>query len=295
MEEHVGFIGLGSMGSAMAVNLLKASYRLRVYNRTPEKAAPLVALGAVRVSQPADVVEPGGILITSLADDRAVEETIGNNEALLKRLGPGGVHLSTSTISPATSRRLAEGHQRFGVAYVAGPVLGRPDAAAARKLWFFVSGPSQAKQRVQPLVDILGQGKFDFGEEPGSANVVKLACNFLIVSIIEAFAEAFTLAQKNGIQRSQVADVIGQTLFASPAARNYAKQIAEEHYEPALFKLALGFKDVNLVLQTAVDSKTPMPLASLLHTRLLSALAKGRGNLDWTGSALGVSEDAGLR
>jgi len=295
MEQTIGFIGLGSMGAAMAANLLKHGYRLRVHNRTPDKAAPLVAQGAVQAMQPADAVEPGGILISMLADDRAIEETIGNNEALLKRLGSGGVHVSMSTISPATSRKLAQGHQRYGVVYLAAPVLGRPDAAAAGKLWIFLSGSSQAKERVQPVLHILGQGVFDLGEEPGSANVVKLACNFLIASMIEAFAEALTLVQKNGIERTLVADILGQTLFASAAMRNYAKQIAEERYEPALFKLALGFKDLNLTLQTAVESKTPMPLADLVHTRLLAGVAKGRGNLDWTGMAQGVSEDAGLR
>jgi len=294
MKETIGFIGLGNMGAAMAANLLKAGYRLRVYNRTAEKAAPLVAHGAVQASDPADAVEPDGILISSLANDQAVEEALGRDESLLKRLR-GGIHISTSTISPATARKLAEVHRRYGVAYLAAPVLGRPDAAAAAKLAILLSGPSQAKQRVGPILQVLGQGVFDFGEDPGAANVAKLALNFLIASMIEALAEAFTLAQKNGIERALMGNLVAHTILGSPAAQNYAKQIAEERYEPALFRLALGFKDIHLAVETAVDSKTPMPLASLLHDRLLSALAKGRGDLDWTGMALGVSEDAGLR
>ncbi|HLN32835.1 MAG TPA: NAD(P)-dependent oxidoreductase [Gemmataceae bacterium] len=294
MKPHVGFIGLGSMGEAMAANLLKAGYPLRVFNRTPEKAVQLVAAGAFQATQPADVAEPGGILISSLANDQAVEEAIGNDTKLLERLGKGGIHVSTSTIAPATARELAEGHGRHGVAYLACPVLGRPDAAAAAKLWLFLSGPPEAKERVQPLLQTLGQGVFDFGTDPESANVVKLACNFLIASLIEALGEAFALAEKNGIERTKVADVLGQTILASPAARNYSKQIAEKRYTPAMFKLPLGLKDIDLVLQTATASHVPMPLASLLHNRLLAELAKGHQDLDWTGLARGASEDAGL-
>jgi 3-hydroxyisobutyrate dehydrogenase-like beta-hydroxyacid dehydrogenase len=174
-------------------------------------------------------------------------------------------------------------------------VLGRPDAAAAAKLWVFLSGPADAKQRAQPVLRALGQGVFDLGEDPGAANVVKLACNFLLASAIEAMAEAFTLAEKNGVERRRLADLLARTVFDCPAYRNYGRQIAEQHYRPALFKLSLGLKDVNLVLQTASSGGVPMPLASLLHDHLLAAVAKGRGDLDWTGLAGEVSEAAGLR
>jgi 3-hydroxyisobutyrate dehydrogenase-like beta-hydroxyacid dehydrogenase len=290
----IGFIGLGSMGLPMAANLLKAGYAVRAWNRTAARGEPLARQGATLVSRPEDVAEPGGLVLSSLADDAALEEVIGNNDELLRRLGPGGIHLSLSTVAPATSRRLAEQHARHGVTYLAAPVLGRPDAAAAGKLWVLVSGPAAARERVRPVLRVLGQGHFDLGEDPGAANVAKLACNFLIASAMEALAEAFTMAAKNGLARATMAEVVVGTIFDCPAYRNYGKLIAEEHYRPALFKLSLGLKDIRLVLQTADSSQTPMPLAGLVHDHFLAALAKGRGDWDWTALAAEVSEDAGL-
>jgi 3-hydroxyisobutyrate dehydrogenase-like beta-hydroxyacid dehydrogenase len=294
MRPVIGFIGLGNMGQPMAANLLKAGYPVRVWNRSPDRVAPLAAQGAVRVSRPEDVAEPGGLLVSSLSDDQVLEEVVGANQELLRRLGPGGIHVSTSTVAPATSQRLAEGHQQYGVAYLAAPVLGRPDAAAAARLWIFLSGRREAKERALAVLRVLGQGVFDLGEDAGAANVVKLACNFLLASAMEAMAEAFTLAEKNGVGRGLVADLLVQTLFDCPVYRNYGKQIAEQRYEPALFKLSLGLKDLSLVLQTAASSQVPMPLASLLHDHFLAAAAKGRGDVDWTGLAGEVSEAAGL-
>jgi 3-hydroxyisobutyrate dehydrogenase-like beta-hydroxyacid dehydrogenase len=293
MNESVGFVGLGNMGEPMASNLLKAGYALRLYNRTPARAASLMAQGATLVSRLSEVADPGGTVVTMLSDDRALEDVVGGS-GVLDRLGPGGIHLSMSTVSPATARTLAEDHQRYGVVYLAAPVFGRPEAAAARKLWICLSGPRAAKDRVQPMLSALGQAVFDFGEDPGAANVVKLSGNFLIASAIEAMAEAMTLAEKNGIDRARLIDMLAQTMFACPVYQTYGKVIAQEHYEPARFRLSLGLKDIDLVLQTAAASKTPMPLASLLHDRFISAMAKGREELDWAAFALGASEDAGL-
>jgi 3-hydroxyisobutyrate dehydrogenase-like beta-hydroxyacid dehydrogenase len=295
MRTVIGFVGIGNMGRPMAANLLKAGYPVRVWDRTSARAAALAAQGATSVSRPEEVAEAGGLVISSLANDRVLEEVVGANPELLRRLGPGGIHVSTSTVAPETSRRLTEGHKRYGVAYLAAPVLGRPDAAAAAKLWIFLSGPAEAKQRAQPVLRALGQGVFDLGEDPGAANVVKLACNCLLAAAIEAMAEAFTLAEKNGIERPRLAELLAQTVFDCPVYRNYGRQIAEQRYQPALFKLSLGLKDISLVLQTAASSLVPMPLAGLLHDHLLAAEAKGRGDLDWTGLAGEVSEAAGLR
>jgi 3-hydroxyisobutyrate dehydrogenase-like beta-hydroxyacid dehydrogenase len=294
MSERIGFIGLGNMGQPMARNLLKAGFELRVYNRNAAKAKPLVELGAQQVFRPSEVVEPGGIVITMVANDSALESVVLGNEGFLERLGPNGIHLSMSTVSPATAHKLADFHAKHGSIYLAAPVFGRPEAAAARKLWICLSGPQAGKERVQPVLNALGQGIFDFGEDPGAANVVKLAGNFLIAAAMEGMAEALTLAEKNGIDRSKVIDMLGQTIFACPIYQNYGKTIAEKRYTPPGFYLSLGLKDVGLVLQTADSAKVPMPFASLLHDRFLASVAKGRGDMDWSALALDVSEDAGL-
>jgi 3-hydroxyisobutyrate dehydrogenase-like beta-hydroxyacid dehydrogenase len=292
MSESLGFIGLGNMGAPIALNLLRAGYGLRVYNRTASKAAALVAQGAMQVSSAAEVSQPGGIVLTMLADDRALEEVCLPERSFVERLGTGGLHISLSTIAPATARRLAEHHAKYGVAYVASPVFGRPEAAAAARLWVCCSGEATAKKRARPIQSAIGQEIFDFGEDVGGANVVKLCGNFVVASAIEALAEAITLAEKNGVNKNDFVGMIGKM---SPMYHGYAKQIAENRFEPAGFRLVLGLKDINLILQAAAESATPMPLGSLLHDRWLSAIAKGRKDLDWSAAAIGAAEDAGLR
>lgn len=295
MGETLGFIGLGKMGEPIAANLLKAGYALKVYNRTASKAAPLAAQGATVAHSPQDVAQPGGIVVTMLADDRAVEEVSLGRDSYVERLGKGGVHVSLSTISAGASRRLAEHHAKFSVAYVAAPVFGRPPAAAAKLLWICTSGDSEARRRVHPVLAAIGQGQFDFGEDPGAANVVKLCGNFLIASAIESMSEAFTLARKNDIDPSRVADMLGKTIFACPLYQNYGKALAKLDVETSGFDLALGLKDVSLVLQTGAESTTPMPIASLMRDRFITSIAKGRSRMDWTAVALDVAEDAGLK
>jgi 3-hydroxyisobutyrate dehydrogenase-like beta-hydroxyacid dehydrogenase len=295
MTETLGFIGLGNMGEPIAANLLQAGYGVCVFNRTASKAAPLVARGANAVKTPAEVASPGGIVLTMVANDRALEEVCLSAGSFVEKLGAGGIHISLSTISPATARRLAEHHAKHKVEYVAAPVFGRPDAAAAKRLWVCTSGPAAARKRVQPVLEAIGQGIFDFGDDAGSASVVKLCGNFLIASAIEAIAESLTLAEKNGVNKSAFAEMIGKTLFSCPIYQGYGKHIAEERFdEPAGFRLVLGLKDISLALDTAEASAMPLPLASLLRDRWLTAVAKNRGDMDWTAIAIGVAEDAGL-
>ncbi len=294
MGETIGFVGLGNMGRPMAANLLAAGFGLRVFSRTAEKAAALAGKGALQVARPEEAALPGGIVVTMLSDDRALQEVALDGDRLARALGPGGVHISMSTVSPAASRRAAEHHKPFGVAYVAAPVFGRPDAAAARKLWICVSGARAARERVAPVLNALGQGVFDFGEDAGGANVVKLAGNFMLASAVEAMAEAMTLASKNGVEPARLLSMMGQTLFACPVYQNYGKALIGRNYEPPGFRLALGLKDIDLVLKTASEAKVPMPFASLLHDRILAGVAKGRGDLDWAILGQEVAEQAGL-
>jgi 3-hydroxyisobutyrate dehydrogenase-like beta-hydroxyacid dehydrogenase len=294
MEKEIGFIGLGNMGNPMVKNLLKAGFKVKVYNRTPEKARDAVAAGAKQVNRPADAVSLGGIVITMVSNDKALEDLVFGSSGIGEKLGSGGIHLSMSTVSPETSRKLAAYHEQQGGFYVASPVFGRPEAAAAQKLFVMSSGQRDAKERVKPLQEAMGQRIFDIGEEPGKANVIKIGGNFMIMAAMEAMAESFTLAEKNGIDRELAAEVYASTLFNCTVYNGYGQAIAKQEYEPAGFRLALGYKDCNLVLEQANSTKTPMPLASLLHDRLLSSMAKGRENHDWSALARITSEEAGL-
>jgi 3-hydroxyisobutyrate dehydrogenase-like beta-hydroxyacid dehydrogenase len=295
VAETIGLIGLGAMGTAIAGRLLEADYRLRVWNRTRERAEPLIRAGAVWAASPAEACVRGGLVITMLADDAALEAVTFGEAGLLADLGEGGLHVSMSTIAPATARRLAEVHTERGIAYLAAPVFGRPDVAAAGRLWVLASGPGAARERARPLLEAMGQKVFEFGEDPGAANVVKLAGNFLLIAAIEAMAEAFTFGEKNGIARAALADLFGSTLFACGVYQNYGRAVAAQKPTPGGFRLALALKDVNLALGAAGESAVPMPLASLLRDRLLSSRANGGGDLDVSRLALEVSESAGLK
>jgi 3-hydroxyisobutyrate dehydrogenase-like beta-hydroxyacid dehydrogenase len=294
MPEMIAVVGLGGMGAGAARRLLDRGHRLTVWNRTAEKSAPLVERGAEGAPSPGEAAAGAGIAITFLADDNALEEVVLGPDGIAARLGPGGIHLSMSTISPETARRLAAAHRDQEAAYVAAPVFGRPDAAAAGQLWIVTSGAAEAKVKARPVLEALGQGVRDFGEDPVAAHVVKLAGNFLIAAATEAMAEAYTLGEKCGLDRVQLAEFFGASLFPSRIYQHYGRLVAEHRYEPAGFKLKLGLKDMRLVLGTADAHAMPMPLASLLHNRLIGLAAQGHGEIDWTGIGLAVAQEAGI-
>ncbi len=288
----VGFIGLGKMGSGMAANLLRAHHEVTVYNRTPGKARELVDRGAHEARQVADACG-GDAVITMLSNDDAVESVTFGKDGILQYLGRGRTHVSMSTISVAFSERLTAAHEGTDQNFVAAPVFGRPEAAAAGKLFILAAGAPDVLNTCQPLFDAMGQKTLHVGDEPKVANLVKLSGNFLIASIIEALGEAIALTSKAGMDRRRYVEVLTSTLFSGPVFTTYAPAIAEQKFEPAGFAAALGEKDIRLALAAAETLRVPMPLASLVHDRFLSLLARGGERLDW--SALGrlVAEDAG--
>ncbi|MBL8472758.1 MAG: NAD(P)-dependent oxidoreductase [Rhodocyclaceae bacterium] len=293
-DTSVAFIGLGRMGAHMARHLLVAGFDLSVHNRSRGPAARLGEAGARVAQSPADAVAPGGIVVTVLANDAALEAVTLGEAGFAPALGAGGLHISMSTVAPETSRRLAREHERHGSSFVAAPVFGRPDAAAARKLWICQSGDEAAKQRARPVFEALGQGIFDFGTDPGAANVLKLCGNFLIFAAVEALAEAFALAEKAGLDRRALASFFGQTMFACPAYQNYGRIIAERTFDPPGFTMELGLKDMRLLRDSAEAAGVPMPIGDLLRARLLSGMAQGRGGLDFTAMEMSSSADAGM-
>jgi 3-hydroxyisobutyrate dehydrogenase-like beta-hydroxyacid dehydrogenase len=220
---------------------------------------------------------------------------VSGKNGILEKLPKNSLHISMSTVSPETSRLLAKQHKDAGCQFLAAPVFGRPEAAAAKKLWICTSGDQKSKEIAKPILDCLGQGTFDFGEDVGGANVVKIAGNFMIMASLEIMAEAYTLAEKNGLDRLKVAEFFGSTMFNAPLFQNYGKVIAKKQYEPVGFKSKLGYKDARLAFKLSQSSETPMPVGTAVHNRLLAAVAKGWGETDWAeGVGRGVSEDAGL-
>jgi len=288
----VGFIGLGHMGAGMAANLLRAGHRVTVYNRTPSRARPLVEQGARAATRVRDACG-GDAVITMLADDASVEAVVFGND-MIRALREGAIHISMSTISVALSERLATAHANARQRFVAAPVFGRPEAAAAAKLFIVAGGAPDVVEACRPLFEAMGQKTFHLGDEPKAANLVKLSGNFLIASVIETLGEALALVRKAGIDPRQYLDFLTSTLFTAPVYRTYGGQIVEEKFEPAGFAAPLGAKDIRLGLAAADGLRVPMPLASLLHDRLLTLLARGGEALDWSAIGQLAARDAGL-
>jgi 3-hydroxyisobutyrate dehydrogenase-like beta-hydroxyacid dehydrogenase len=289
----VGFIGLGKLGSAMAHCLIKAGHRLTVYNRTRARADHLAADGALVIDRPADACH-GDAIITMLADDHAVERVTLGEDGILAALGENAVDISMSTISVALSERLALEHARAHRDYVAAPVFGRPDAAAAGKLFIIAAGGEKVVGRCQALFGAMGQKTFAVDEEPPKANLIKLSGNFLITSIIDSLGETFALTRKSGIDPHRFLEILTGTLFSAPIFKTYGGLIADEHYEPAGFKMNLGLKDIRLALAAADSLLVPMPLASQIHDRMLTMVARGEVDTDWSALAKLSASNAGL-
>ncbi len=289
----VGFIGLGQMGSAMAANLIKAGHEVTVYNRSRDKAEALAGEGAKVAATVADACG-GEAVFTMLAHDDALSAVVHGDGGVLASLGKGAVHISASTISVAMSERLTKEHTAAGQRFVAAPVFGRPEAAAAAKLFVAAAGAPDAIQSVTPLFDAIGQRTFVLGEEPKSANLVKLSGNFLIASVIESLGEAMALVEKGGVDRHAYLDLLTSTLFNAPVYKTYGGLIADRKFQPAGFTAPLGQKDIRLALAAGEALNVPLPLASLLRDRFLNLLAHGGEELDWSAIGALAAKDAGL-
>ncbi|MGH9502312.1 MAG: NAD(P)-dependent oxidoreductase [Terriglobales bacterium] len=290
----VGLIGLGNMGSGMAASLLKGGHEVTVYNRTASKAQALVKQGAHHAAQVEDACR-GDAVITMLADDGAVEGVVFGDPGVIASLRQGAIHISSSTISVALSERMAAAHAAKGQRFVSAPVFGRPEAAAAAKLFVAVAGAADAVDACMPVFEAIGQKTFRFGAKAPDANLVKLSGNFLISSVIEALGEAMALVGKAGLDQHQYVDFLTSTLFNAPVYKTYGGIIADRKFEPAGFAAPLGFKDNRLVLAAAQTLRVPLPLASLIYNRFLTLLARGGESLDWSAFSQLAAEDAGVK
>jgi 3-hydroxyisobutyrate dehydrogenase-like beta-hydroxyacid dehydrogenase len=293
MSTTVGFIGLGAMGLPMARNLLNAGHAVQIYNRTKEKAEGLLQQGATWRPSPRAVAEHSPIVISILADDAALLDVALGEHGVLSGLRKDGVHVDMSTVSPDTVKEITRRYQEQGAHYIAAPVFGRPDAAAAAKLWICPAGSSEIIERCRPLFNALGQGVIVVGAEPYLANVLKLVGNFFVISAIETLSEAFTLAEKAGVEVDRVLDVV-KALLPVPLFQGYGTRMAHSEFTPPGFSLRLGLKDVGLMRKLADQVSAPLPLADIAHGHLRAAFAQGHGELDWGSLITVVRSLAGL-
>lgn len=291
----IAFIGLGAMGGPIAANLLAGGHSLHVYNRHPAKAEAVKAAGAVVCATPAEAARAGEVVFTMVADDAALQAVTFGEHGIAAGLRPGAVHVGMSTVGVATARGISAAHAGSGQAYVSAPVFGRPDAAAARKLHIMAAGADEAVAKVLPLLREIGQTANVVGPQPWQANLVKLAGNMMLVSLVETLGEACAVAEKSGLPPQRLVELLTGTIFNAGPYMTYGPAIAAKKFEPAGFALPLAQKDIRLMLAAGDEAGVPLPIASLARDRCLAARSLGAGTgHDLAALALVALAEAGL-
>jgi 3-hydroxyisobutyrate dehydrogenase-like beta-hydroxyacid dehydrogenase len=291
---RIGFIGLGNMGAAIAANLLRARYEVAVWNRSADKARSLVEAGAVLMASPRAAAADRDVVFTMLSDDAALAAVLGGENGLNAGLRPGALHVSMSTISVAGADHAAAGHRALGQHFLCAPVFGRPEAAAAAKLFIVAAGDAADLKAAEPLFGAISQRVFYIGETPSAANLVKLCGNFMLMSAVEALGEAMALAEKGGVAGRQLVEILTGTMFDSPAYRTYGALLVGGKFRPAGFAAPLALKDMRLAAQSAEALRVPMPLLSLVRDHLLQTIAQEGEDIDCAAIGRILAKNAGL-
>jgi 3-hydroxyisobutyrate dehydrogenase-like beta-hydroxyacid dehydrogenase len=291
---EIGFIGLGRMGTAMAANLAAAGRPVIAYVRRANQVDRLAAIGIRATTDIGDLLDCE-VVISMLPDDDAVREIVlgHGNDGLAAGLMPGAIHLSMSTIGTAAASLMAGEHARLGQGYVAAPVFGNPDAAKARQLFIIAAGAPADVARCQPIFDSLGQRTFVVGADPKDANLIKLLGNMMSATALQMLGEAVAVLRKHSLDPQSFVDIMTSTMFGGRAHKIYGDKIARQIYAPG-FLLPLVLKDVRLALAEAEKAGAPMPSVSVVRDRLITGIARGYGELDWTALGLIAAEEAGL-
>lgn len=284
MTTDLGFLGLGTMGAPMAARLVAAGHRVTVWNRSPERARPLVEAGAILAPTPGDVIAASTVVHSMLADDAAAEHVFSTEALAAARAG--SLHVNHATISVAAADRLEARHRGADVGYVAAPVIGRPEVAEVGELMIVAAGASEHLARARPHFDVLARRVVVAGERPSTANVVKIGVNYDIVQALQAMSESIALVERYGIDPAVFVDVLTGSLFQGPVYEEYGDMIARRDYLPPAFNIALGRKDLRLAQEAAAARGVVLPTAEALAGVVDEALADERlAPLDWAAIA----------
>lgn len=285
----IAFLGLGHMGQPMARNLAVAGFDVRTWNRSGGSVEGATACRSIE-----EAVRPASVAITMLAEDAALRGVTLGEGKLAASLMTGGVHIGMSTISVDLAGELAAVHAEGGQRFVNAPVFGRPEMAAAAKLFIVPGGDAADIAELGPIFAAMGQGTFPMPGARESA-LAKLCGNFMLAALIESLGEALALGEKGGVAPERLLGMLTGTLFGIPVVHGYGGAIVRQQFTPPGFALPLGLKDMKLVLQAGDGLQVPLPLADLLRTRFLQAMAQGKGHLDWSGISTVIRESAGLK
>lgn len=291
---NVGLIGLGHMGFEMAQNLQKKGFSLKIYNRTKEKADPLLKRGCGWADSPMKLAEESDIIVSMVANDGALKEIVEGPAGILQSSRKPSIHISMSTVSPQLISELAKKHQEQGMSLLAAPVSGRPERAREGTLWVFLAGESHAKMKAAPVLQAMSTKIFDLGENPHQAALFKLCSNFMILSLIESFSEATAVLEKGGVSMDKAAEIWGSSFFDAPIFHSYVPLVTKRRFAEGGFALSLGLKDMRLLQDAADQAQVPMPFLADLHEKLVASMNLGREKMDWSAIALLTHELSGL-
>lgn len=291
---NIAFLGLGNMGSGIAQNLLKAGHALRVWNRSPEKLASLISAGATACASPAAAVENVPLVISSLMDDASIRAVADGPDGIIARMAPNSIHLCAMTISPTCADWLSEQHHAHGSRYISGPVVGRPDAAAAGTLVQFLSGDASAIEEVEPICKAFASSLMPIPGAASVANKQKLCVNFFIISQIEAMAECLTFAEKTGAS-PEIMSQFFDRVFAHAGIKGYGHRLLERNTDGAGgFSMRGGLKDVSLMLDAGKAAGCPLDLATIIQGKMQECMERGLKDADWSAIQVITRERAGL-
>ena len=292
---NIAFFGLGQMGSGMVTRLLAdGQHQIKIWNRTHEKTIPFVEQGATVAADPVEAVCDADLIITSLLDDQSIEALFNDQSDVIRAMRLGAIHLCVTTISPKCSDRLQALHEKHGSQYISGPVLGRPDASANGKLVQFLAGDSNAAATVEPICRIFSELVVYVSETASVANSQKLCINFFVAALIEVMGECFTLGEKLGVPRKNLALFLGKSL-PLPGLNVYVEKIFKREVSSEMgFTMKGGKKDLALMLEAAESVQCPIEIANVIANKMDVAIEQGMSQLDWSATQEITRQRAGL-
>jgi 3-hydroxyisobutyrate dehydrogenase-like beta-hydroxyacid dehydrogenase len=292
MIKKISYVGLGTMGSGMVANLLKAGYELTVWNRSVERTKPFARKGARVADTPANAVRDVDLVMYSLSNDQAVEEVVFGANGILSGINAGQIAIDMSTVLPATSLREQEAYSKRGADFLDAPVFGSKKEAADAKLWIMAAGKRDAFEKVKPVLQHLGQTIHYFGKN-GNAAAMKLVGNLIVALEMEALAEGLVLAQKAGLDLSTVMEVVKVADFRSPLLVSNGQNILKRDFSTS-FALKLMLKDAGLIEKFAGSLQSPIPALRVVQKNLESAVALGFGKENASAVIKALEKEAGV-
>jgi 3-hydroxyisobutyrate dehydrogenase-like beta-hydroxyacid dehydrogenase len=292
MIKTISYLGLGTMGSGMAANLLKAGYELTVWNRDAEKCEPFSRKGARVADTPTDAVRDVDLIMYSLSDNQAVEEVVFGANGILSGINEGQIAIDMSTVLPATSLREQEAYAKKGVDFLDAPVFGSKQESANAKLWILAAGNKAIFEKVKPVLEHLGQTVHYF-DKNGNAAVMKLVGNLIVALEMEALAEGLILAQKAGLDLKTVMEVVKVADFRSPLLVSNGQNILKRDFSTS-FALNLMLKDAGLIEKFAKSLSSPIPALRVAKKNLESVVALGFGTENASALIKALEQQAGV-